>query len=388
MPAFDDIAAAELQAAGSLKWSAFPGTLAAWVAESDFGVAPAITHALHEAVDRGLHGYLPPTLVRAMAEATSARLQAGYGWTVEPDAVHPVADVLHAFETTIEMFSTPGCPVILPTPAYMPFLLVPQLHRRELIELPAATNAAGRPVIDLAGLTAVLDRVGSAVLVLCNPHNPLGTVATREELVALAEVVAGYDVRVFADEIHAPITYAGRTHIPYATVSPAAAGHSTTAMSASKAWNIPGLKCAQLITSNPVDDERWRSGGIFPSVGTGNLGLVAAAAAYTDDGGWFAEVLAYLDGSRHLLAELVTEHLPGVRFVPPEGTFLGWLDCRELAIAEPLDEFFRSRAGVSLTDGPACGRVGSGHVRLNFATPRPILRDMVQRMGEAVRRPR
>ena len=386
MSDYDAISAADLQAAGSLKWTAFPGTLAAWVAESDFGVAPAITHALHEAVDSGLHGYLPPTLVQAMAEATSARLDACYGWTVEPGAVHPVADVLHAFETTIEAFSTPGCPVIIPTPAYMPFLLVPRMHGRDLIELPAVRDPDGRAVLDLAGLTTVLDRVGSAVLVLCNPHNPLGTVATREGLVALSEVAGRYDVRVFADEIHAPITYGERSHVPYATVSPVAAGHAITAMSASKAWNVPGLKCAQLITSNPVDEEHWREIGFFSSVGTGNLGMVAAVAAYRDDGGWFADVLEYLDGSRRLLADLVSEHLPGVRFTSPEATFLAWLDCRELAIEEPLGAFFRSEAGVALTDGLACGQVGAGHVRLNFATPRPILRDVVQQMGEAVRR--
>lgn len=386
MGSFDEIPAEHLHSAGSLKWSAYPGTLAAWIAETDFGVAPAIIRALHDAVGTGLLGYQPPGLVAAMAEATAARMADHYGWAVQPSAVHPVADVLSALATTIDSFSTPGCPVIVPTPAYAPFLGLVQQRGRELVELPAGRGAEGRPVLDLTGLAATLERIGSAVLVLCNPHNPTGTVASRDELLALSEVVARHDVRVFADEIHAPITYDGRRHVPYATISPDAPGHTITAMSASKAWNVPGLKCAQLITSNPADDERWREVGFFASLGTANLGLVATATAYVDDGGWFAEVLAYLDGNRTLLGELLAEHLPAVRYIPPEGTFLAWLDCRELEIDEPLGAFFRTHASVALTDGADCGLGGAGHVRLNFATPRPILREIVERMGDAVRR--
>lgn len=383
---FDEISAEHLQAAGSLKWSAYPGTLAAWIAETDFGVAPAITRALHEVVDAELLGYQPPRLVAAMAEATASWMADRYGWTVQPRTVHPVPDVLSALATTIDAFSTPGCPVIVPTPAYAPFLaLVPQ-HGRELIELPAVPDADGRPVLDLDGLGTALERIASAVLVLCNPHNPTGTVASRAELLAISEVIAHHDVRVFADEVHAPITYDGRRHVPYASISPAAASHAITATSASKAWNVPGLKCAQLITSNPADEERWREVEFFATLGTANLGLVAAATAYVDDGGWFAEVLGYLDGNRLLLGQLLAEHLPAVHYSPPEGTFLAWLDCRELEIEGPLGRYFRTEASVSLTDGADCGLGGTGHVRLNFATPRPILREIVERMGGAVRR--
>ena len=149
-----------------------------------------------------------------MAAATASWLDARFGWKVEPSSVHPVADVLSALRTTIDDYSTPGCPVIIPTPAYMPFLLLPRVHGRELIELPAVRDDQGRTVLDLDALVAVLDRVGSAVLVLCNPHNPTGTVATRDELLALSETIGRYDVRVFADEVHAPITYDGRLHVP------------------------------------------------------------------------------------------------------------------------------------------------------------------------------
>jgi cystathionine beta-lyase len=218
-----------------------------------------------------------------------------------------------------------------------------------------------------------------------NPHNPLGRVFGVAEQLALAEVVEAAGARVFSDEIHAPLVHPGAVHRPYASLSPATARHTVTATSASKAWNLPGLKTAQLILSNAEDAALWAEVGFLFGHGASTPGVLAATVAYESGEQWLDGVLRYLDGNRRLLGELLAEHLPGVGYAPPEGTYLAWLDCRALDLPGSAGDFFLERAGVALVDGPACGAPGEGHVRLNFATPRPVLRTIVDRMATAVR---
>jgi cystathionine beta-lyase len=200
-------------------------------------------------------------------------------------------------------------------------------------------------------------------------------------------VVAANGGRVFADEIHAPLIYPGRTHLPYAAQGDVAAGHAVTGTAASKGWNLPGLKCAQLLLSNDRDAALWAERGSTFEHGTSTPGVQATTAAYRHGGRWLDDVLAYLDGSRALLAGLLADHLPEVGGRPPEGTYLAWLDCRALfadrGITTSPADFFLAEARVMLTNGLACGTAGSGHVRLNFATPRPILGEIIRRMAAA-----
>ena len=193
--------------------------------------------------------------------------------------------------------------------------------------------------------------------------------------------------RVFADEIHAPLIYPGAAHVPYASLSGVTAAHAVTGTAASKGWNLPGLKCAQFLLSNDQDAAAWAERGSTFEHGASTPGVQAATAAYRAGGPWLGDVVAYLDGSRALLADLLAEHLPEVGYRPPEGTYLAWLDCRDRSGdrgtgASPA-EFFLAKARVMLTDGAACGAAGRGHVRLNFATPRPILTEIVRRMAGA-----
>ncbi len=378
---FDEVTAEELRRRGGLKWSLFPDAIGAFVAEMDFGTAPAVTEALHAAVDTAAFGYLPPALVQGMSEAYAAWSADRYGWTVPPERVRPVADVLAGLAAAIEHFSRPGSPVVLPTPAYMPFLTLPPALGREVIQVPMARDG-DRYVYDLDALDAAF-RAGGHLLVLCNPHNPIGRVLEPAEMTAVAEVVERHGGRVFSDEIHAPLVYEGHRHVPYASLGEVPAGHAVSATSASKAWNLPGLKCAQLVLSNDADADLWARVGPHAEHGASTLGVVANTAAYTGGAGWLDDVLAYLDGNRRLLADLVAEHLPGVRYTPPEGTYLAWLDCRELDLAEP-GAFFLERAGVALTDGVLCGMAGTGFARLNVATPRPVLVQAVEQMGAAL----
>jgi cysteine-S-conjugate beta-lyase len=219
-----------------------------------------------------------------------------------------------------------------------------------------------------------------------NPHNPLGRVFTAEEQLALADVVEDAGARVFSDEIHAPLGHPGAVHRPYASLSPATARHTLTATSASKAWNLPGLKAAQLILTNAEDAAHWERVGALYTHGASTPGVLANTTAYDAGETWLDGVLAYLEGNRLLLGELLADRLPGVRWTPPEGTYLAWLDCRELGLPTSAGEFFLERAGVAMVDGPECGAPGAGHVRLNFATSRPLLTAIVDRMADAVRR--
>ncbi|TNC22367.1 MalY/PatB family protein [Amycolatopsis alkalitolerans] len=383
--AFDALTPDLLRARGSLKWTRYgEDSLAAFVAEMDFGTAPPILQALHAAVDTMNFGYLPPAMADAMSQACAEWQSRRYGWRVPPEDVHPIPDVIKALEIAIEHFSRPGSPVILTTPAYMPFLTVPGLLGREIIQVPMALDGQ-RHVFDLDGIDAAY-RAGGDLLILCNPYNPLGRVFTAAELTALAEVVDRHGGRVFSDEIHAPLTYPGHTHVPYASLSETTAAHTVTATSASKAWNLPGLKCAQLIITSEADARTLADAGPFATHGASNLGVVANTAAFTSGGQWLDDVIGYLDQNRYALASLLAEHLPGVGYRIPEGTYLAWLDLRALGLGDNPGEILHERAGIVLVDGPACGEPGRGYARLNFATPRPILERLVTGIAEAAQR--
>ena len=389
----------ELRARGSQKWTkGGPGVIGAFVAEMDFGAAPPVVAALLDVIKRADFGYLSPSAVDAMADACAAWQRDRYGWDVDPGRVRPLPDVITGLAAAITVFSRPGSPVILPTPAYMPFLTVPGTLGREIIQVPMAADA-GRYVLDLDGIDAAF-KAGGHLLILCNPANPVGRVYRRDELTAVAAVVEANGGRVFADEIHAPLLYPGGTHIPYASLDAVTAAHTVTGTAASKGWNLPGLKCAQLLLSSERDAAVWAERGSTFEHGASTPGVRASVAAYRDGGPWLDDVVGYLDGSRTLLAELLAEHLPEVGYRPPEGTYLAWLDCRSLfadrggrppggrlpvpPAGESPAEFFLAKARVMLTDGAACGEAGRGHVRLNFATPRPILTEIVRRLAGAV----
>ncbi|MFH5823958.1 MalY/PatB family protein [Georgenia sp. AZ-5] len=381
----DAISVQQLRAAGGVKWTAYPGTIGAFVAEMDFGFPPRVAEVLEAALRSRSLGYLPPVEHRALQEATVAWVDRTSGWRVPADRVHPVPDVLTALRETIRRFTAPGSAVIVPTPAYMPFLTVPGAADREVVQVPSRVDADGRYTLDLGAVDAAF-AAGAGLLVLCNPWNPVGRVLTREELLAVADVVERHGGRVFADEIHAPLVLDDVPHVPYASLDARTAGHTVTALAASKGWNVPGLKCAQMILSGDADAAAFAPYAADLATTVGLLGARAATTVYTDDGGWLAGVVDYLRGSRDQLEALVAEHLPGAVLSRLEGTYIAWLDCRGLGLPGPAAAFFRREAGVGLTDGNACGAGGEGFIRMVMATPRPILRRAVEQMGAAVAR--
>ena len=380
--AFDAITLDQLRAGGGLKWRAFPDCTGAFVAEMDFGIAPPIRDALHEAVEHGQVGYLSAAPLRAMAEACARWQQRHHGWDVPADMIRAVPDVLGALEAACRHYLPAGATVAVPVPCYMPFLPLLALLGHPVVQVPML-RGEGDWSLDEAALDAAF-AAGARMLLLCNPHNPIGKVYARAELQRIATIAARHDARVFADEIHAPLVYPGHRHVPYATVSADAARQAITAVSASKAWNLAGLKCAQLVFTRPDDLQRWREVGHFAGNSTSTLGVVAHTAAWRDGDAWLEPVLGYLQGNRDLLGRLLRQHLPQVGYIEAQGTYLAWLDCRALRLDGAPHLFFRRHARVALTDGAECGEGGEGHVRLNFAMPRPLLVEAVQRMAAAV----
>ncbi|HEY8743339.1 MAG TPA: aminotransferase class I/II-fold pyridoxal phosphate-dependent enzyme [Chloroflexota bacterium] len=381
---YDNVSLAQLRARGSAKWMHYGDeVLAAWVAEMDFPLAPPIQEALRAAVERGCVGY-PDSSRSGLPEAAVAWL-AKLGVHVVPEQVQTLPDVLKGLELGIDVFSPPGSAVIVPTPAYPPFFSVPKLLDRPILEVPMA-NDQGCPRLDLDGIDRAF-AAGAKTLILCNPHNPLGRLFSRDEMCALAEVVERHGGRVVADEVHGPLTYPDETFTPYAASSPAAAGHSLTLLSASKGWNVPGLKCAQLVLTQPADMERWRAVSTLRSHGASILGILANRVAYEAGRPWLTDTLAYLDGNRRRLGELLATHLPAAGYRMPEATYLAWLDCRRLGLENPA-AFFLEQAKVAVSDGAAFGAPGKGFVRLNFATSAALLERIVMAMAGAVGRGR
>lgn len=377
----DALSVKQLRARRSLKWNRFhEDVLALWVAEMDFPTADPIKARLRRAIQVESFGYPLMAKPSGLADAVADYQQQHYGWTVEPDSVHLVSDVMHGISLAIEYFSRAADLVVIPTPVYSPFFEVVELTGRPQVRVPMVFDD-GRWTLDLESIDAALS-VGARTVLLCNPHNPLGRVYTREELTALADVVHRHSARVVSDEIHAPLVFEGR-HVPYASLDARTQAHTITVTSASKAWNLPGLKCAQAITSNSRDTATWRRIPLWATVGVATMGIEGNFAAYRDGGEWLEQVRGKLDAQRTLVAEAVAG-MPGVRHVRNEGTYLAWLDCTELGLPlEPADWFLR-HAKIALSPGLPFHPPGPGYARLNFATTRPILEEALERMAKAL----
>ena len=378
---FDAITADELRASGALKWNAFPDCIGAFVAEMDFGIAPEVAAAVRQALERGQVGYLDDGLVAGLAGACSDWHATQYGWAPDPARIQPLPDVLTGLELALRHLLPAGTKVVLPTPNYMPFLPLLRMLGHEAVQVPMLRTASGWE-FDFHALDAAFSD-GAGLAILCNPHNPLGRVFTRAELERFSQLAERHGVRVFCDEIHGPLTFAPHRHLPYASLGEAAARQAITATSASKGWNLAGLKCAQLILTNDDDLATWRSMHPLAGHATSTPGVIANTAAYRHGKPWLDSVMSYLEGNRDLLAATLAERMPGVGYVAPEGTYLAWLDFRPLELQTPAKLLFR-KAGVALTDGAECGDAGAGHVRFNFALPRPILREALDRMVHAI----
>lgn len=379
----DALDIADLRRRRGEKWSSFPeDVLPAWVAEMDFPPCPPITEMLERSVALGDLGYPKESEIPRLRAVFAQRAQERFGWVVDAARVEPLADVVQGIYLALHAYCEPGEGAIVQTPIYPPFLgAVPETNR-QLVLNPLQRTDAGYQ-IDIDALRAQID-ARTRLLLFCNPQNPTGRAFSRRELEALANVVLEHDLVVCSDEIHADLVYAGERHTPFATLSPEIAARTLTLTSATKAFNIAGLRCAVAAFGSEALQRRFNALPAHLRGGLGILGLEATRLAWTEGQAWLDRVLAYLEENRRLVCEFVEERLDGLTCTAPEATYLAWIDCRERALAPDPCQFFLQRGRVALSDGRAFGADGAGFVRLNFATSRPILRAILERLAEAL----
>jgi cystathionine beta-lyase len=371
---------AELGRRRSEKWAGQEaGVLAMTVAEMDFPLAPPVARAVREALERDDLGYASGAAAAAMAEALVGFGRRRMGWEIDPAQVTPIPDVVVGFVELCRALVPAGGTVALPTPAYPPFFSeLPQAGLR-IVELPL--DASGEFALD--DLRTAL-REGARALILVNPQNPTGRVVPRERLAAIAELCAEHEAWAIADGIHAPLVLPGATHTPWLEVSEAAREFGFSLFSASKAFNLAGLKAAQLLTASA----RARAATArLPRLSghAGLLGVLAAEAAFREGDSWLDAVLALLAKNRERLGAALDAQVPGIRWTTPQGTYLAWLDCRGLGLEgeDPAARFLRG-GRVALSPGPAYGSAGAGFARLNFATSGELVEEAVRRIAAAL----
>ncbi|MEU7430062.1 aminotransferase class I/II-fold pyridoxal phosphate-dependent enzyme [Streptomyces sioyaensis] len=370
----------ELRLRTSMKWRTYPDdVLPLWVAEMDVPLAAPVVRAITEAVARGDTGY-PSGTAYARALADFARTRWNWpGLAVERTAIVP--DVMLGVVEMLKLVTGPGDPVVVNCPVYPPFYQFVTHMDRRVVEAPLGEDLR----IDFTVLEGAFRHAaaggGRPAYLLCSPHNPTGTVHSAEELAAVAALADRYGVRVVADEIHAPVVALDATFVPYLSVPGGERGLSL--MSASKAWNLAGLKAALAVAGPAAADDLAR----LPeevSHGPSHVGILAHTAALQDGGDWLDALRGGLDDNRRLLADLLAERLPKVRYRPAEGTFLAWLDCRPLGLGDDPAAVFLDRGRVALSSGPLFGTGGAGHLRLNLATSPELLTEAVRRMAVAI----
>lgn len=369
----------QLRRRSSTKWRTYPDdVLPLFVAETDFPLAEAITARLREAVELGDTGYTPPD--PGIREAFAGYALRRFGWTVWPERVRSTCDVMMGVVEILRAVIAPGDRVIVTPPVYPPFFDC-VAEAGGIVQRVPLIAEEDTWALDFAGIERALAEGARAVL-LCSPHNPTGTVHSRAALARLAEVAAAHGAVVVSDEIHAPLVQPGVDYTPFLTASPAAADVGYVITSASKAYNLAGLKCAVMVTASEQttavvralpDEVEWRT-GLF-----GALAAVAAWAPASD--AWLDALLVALDRNRRLLGALLAEHLPEARYRMPDAGYLAWVDLNGLGWGDDPGVRILREAKVALNRGPTFGDEGRGHVRFNLGCAPEVLTEAVRRVA-------
>jgi cysteine-S-conjugate beta-lyase len=377
---FDDVDEITLRRRQSAKWMVYPpDVLPAWVAEMDFPLADPIRRTLQDAVNADDAGYACPA---RLGDDFAAWAQASWGWRVAPADVHLVADVVTGIAEILRVATGPGDGVVIEPPVYPPFAATVRALGRRVVPAPFS-RAGGSLCPDLRAIERAYSS-GARAHLLCSPHNPTGFVYPTATLARIAELADAHDVLVLADEIHAPLTLPGGIHTPMPLVSAAARRRSLVLTSASKAWNIAGLKAAVMVGCDDLPRAVLAKLPPETPYHAGHLGVLASRAAFREGAQWLSDVVALLDRNRRCLRDLLSSELPRVEYMPPQAGYLAWLDCRALGLGADPARVFLERGRVALSSGPTFGVEGEGFARLNFATPRRLLEEAVRRMKRSL----
>ena len=366
---------------GTIKWQMYdPDVLPMWVADMDFPSPPAIVEALHQNVATGDFGYAKPS--NELTSVICARLERLYNWIVTPEQIIFIPSLVTGIHAACRAIGKPGDGVLMQTPVYPPFVGAPPYQDKTAQFAQLAVTHTGnmlRYEIDFDAFEAAITE-NTSLFLLCNPHNPTGVAYSRADQVRMAEICARHNIVICSDEIHCDLLLGGTKHLPMASISPEIADQTITMMAPSKTFNVPGLKASFVVITNEEMRKTFveRTMGIVPWVN--NLGLVAMLAAYRDCNDWLEELKAYLTINRDTYVAYVTEKLPMLRTTQPESTYLGWLDFHEAGIPGNPYQFLLEKARVALVDGKSFGPGGENFARINFACPRPLLLEGLDRI--------
>lgn len=382
----------QLRARRGNKWRRFPpDVLPAPVADMDFAVPDAVQEAIEAVVRLRDYGYGTGSGAREGAEglpfafAEYASTYQDWGeHKVDPDGVLPLGDLIQGMYSSVYAFSEPGDGIVVQTPIYPPFLDTIATTERRMVENRLLDDGT-KYAVDVNGLRKVIDK-GTRLLMVPNPHNPTGRAFTRAELQVMAEVAVEHDLIVVSDEIHSDLMYPGHTHIPFASLGPEVAARTITLTSATKGFNIPGLRCALMYFGSLELKERFHKRMPARLLGYPNvIGIDATIAAWRHGQPWLKQVMTILEKNRQTLTDFLAKEMPGVKYRQPEATYLAWLDCRGMDLGTSPFEYFLDKAKVGLMDGASFGEAGVGCVRLNFGTSPAILDQILKRLAESVR---
>lgn len=366
----------------SIKWKLYDkDVLPFWVADMDFISPEPVIRVLRERVNHGFFGY--PIEKTELIHAIINRMDSLYSWKITPQDVLLLPEVVVGFNLACHATALPGEGMLIQTPVYPPFFSAPNNARLLKQEMELTNLRNGKYEVDFQAFEAAINSQ-TRLFLLCNPHNPVGRVYKRDELEKMAEICLRHNIVICSDEIHSDLVFKGNKHIPIATLDPSIAYQTITLISPSKTYNIAGLKCSVCIVQNQELKEKilQSTQGL---VGHLNLmGMTAALAAYTEGQEWLDQVLIYLENNRDFLVDYINKNLPGIFITKPEGTYLAWLDCRKSGISGNPSEFFLEKARVALNDGEDFGKGGEGFVRFNFACPRDMLVEGLERMRLAM----
>lgn len=341
-----------------------------WVADTDFKTPDFIIDAVKERAAHEVYGY--PIIPGTFYEAIENWLWQRHQWKVKRETIQYAPNVVIALASIVLSMTKPGDKIVVQPPVYFPFFQVIEGNDRLIVENPLKV-VDGRYSFDFDDLLSKIDGQ-TKMLILCNPHNPGGTVWSREELTKLGNLCIENDIVVVSDEIHSDLIFHGHRHTPFANISDAFAQNSIVAMSASKTFNIAGLSSAFLIIPDKVKRQQYKQFMRATHISSGNFfGLVATEAAYKHGANWLEQLLRYLEGNFELLESYLSDHLPKVKVMRPEGTYLVWLDLSALSVSTKRAYDLMVESGVGLSPGHIFGTGGENYVRLNMGCPRSVL---------------
>jgi cystathionine beta-lyase len=367
------------------KWTLYPeDVLPMWVADMDFRSPKSILDELRGALDQGVLGYEIPH--KSLQETVAARMDSLYRWKVKPEAVTAVTGIVTGFSVAARAFGSPKKGIMIHTPVYNEFHEVKNNVGIPQFDVPLVKSVTGNIIryeIDWDMFRKQAKKAG--MFLLCNPHNPLGIIFSRKDLLQMAQICIENNVLIVSDEIHSELLLDGNKFTPIAKLSSEIANHTITLVAPSKTFNVPGLFCGFAIIPNKELRERYNKEVERLRIHVSSMGLRAARIGFSGQcDEWLAELRKYLTANRDFLVDYVTKYLPGVRTTIPAATYLGWLDFTQTPVNVSPYDFFLKEAKVALSNGRIFGKEGEGHVRINYGTSRKLLKQGLDRMQKAL----